>query len=221
MLFALRQPATLLGLALGYVAGLVALTAVVRRFERAARGPGAWWQPQTWLDPYAAVGALLAGTGWAPRPSVRRGFGSSENRRLWIVAGLSVLVPGVLAAAGIAGYLASEGRGLLPFFGTTSVLHGSQVVAGSTVQRIALGFGTENLAMALLSVVPIPPLATGVAVWSTLPRNAGSRRFAYHLLEEQWGIVVLLVLLIVPLAGEQPALLQLVASVADRIVHAL
>ncbi|HEX3706244.1 MAG TPA: hypothetical protein VHV76_06395 [Mycobacteriales bacterium] len=221
MLFALRQPATLLGLVLGYAVGMVALSAAVRRFERAARGPAPWWHSQTWLDPYGAVGALLAGTGWAPRPEIRRGFGSSERRRLWTVAALSVLVPGLLAVVGIGSYIAWAGHELLPFFGTTSVLHGSQVITTSTGQRVALGFGTENLAMALLSIVPIPPLATGVAAWSTFPRSPGTRRFAAHLLEEQWGIAVLLVLLIVPLAGEQPALLSLVGSVADRIVHAL
>lgn len=196
------------------------LTAVVRRFERAPRGAAPWWHLHGWLDPYAAVGAALAGTGWAPRPEVRRGFGSSERRRLWIVAGVSVLVPGALAAVGLAGYCAAASRGLLPFFSTTDVLHGSQFIAGSTLQRIALGFGAENLAMALLSLVPIPPLATGVAAWSTFPRTSGSRRLAYHLLEEQWGIAVVLVLLILPLAGEQPALLALVGTVADAIVHA-
>jgi hypothetical protein len=221
MLFALRQPATLLGLVLGYVVGMSALTVVVRRFERVARGGAPWWHSNSWLDPYAAVGAALAGTGWAPRPEVRRGFGSSERRRMWIVAALSILVPGLFAVAGFAGYLALEGRGFLPFFTTTSVLHGSQFIAGPTLQRIVLGFGTENLAMALLSIVPIPPLATGVAAWSTFPRTAGSRRFAYHLLEEQWGIAVVLLLLIVPLAGEQPALLALVNAVGDKIVHAL
>jgi hypothetical protein len=58
-------------------------------------------------------------------------------------------------------------------------------------------------------------------LWSTLPRSPGARRMAYRVLEEQWGIVVLLVLLLLPLAGEQPALLQIVGGIADRIVHAL
>lgn len=173
-----------------------------------------------WADPYGAVGAALAGTGWAPRPEVRRSFGSSEQRRLWIVAALSVAVPGLLAAAGIAGYAASAGRGLLAFFTTIPILHGSQGLAGSTLQRVAIGFGTENLAMAVLSLVPVPPLATGVAVWSTFPRSPGARRFAAHLLEEQWGIAAVLVLLIVPLAGENPALLALVGSIGDAIVRA-
>jgi hypothetical protein len=220
VLFALRQPATFLGLLLGYAAGMVALSAVLRRFERGVRHPRPWWHPHSWADPYGAVGAALAGAGWARRPEVRRGFGSSAHRRLWLVAGLSVLVPGVLAAAGIAGYAASAGRGLLAFFATIPVLHGTQFLAQSTGDRIVLGFGTANLAIAVLSVIPIPPLPTGVAVWSTFPRTPGARRLAAYLLEDNWGIAVVLILLILPLAGEQPALLQLVAKIGDSIVHA-
>jgi hypothetical protein len=226
VLFALRQPATLLGVVLGYVASMIAIAAVVRRFERAGTGrqvtgKPAVWRYQSWLDPYAAVAALLAGIGWAPRPEVHRGFGSSERRRLWTVALICVVVPGLLAAAGLAGYIEAAGRGLLPFVATTDVLHGSQGVAQSTAERVALGFGIESLSIALLSIVPLPPLATGVAVWSTLPRTPGARRLAYRLLDEHWGIGALLVLMIIPLAGEQPALLAVVGSISDSIVHAL
>jgi hypothetical protein len=224
VLFALRQPATLLGLVLGYAVGLIALTAVVRRFERATqrglRGARPFWHPHTWADPYAGVAAALAGVGWAPRAEIRRGFGSSERRRLWTVAVLSVLVPGLLAAAGFAAYAASTSSDLLAYFSTIPVLHGTQFLADTTLRRVELGFGTENLALAALSVIPIPPLATGVALWSTAPRSPGTRRLAAHLLEEQWGIGAVLVLLVVPLAGEQPALLQLVASIGDAIIRA-
>ena len=222
MLYALRQPATFLGLLLGYVVAMVALTAVLRRFERGSRGARPWWHPRTWADPYSAVAAALAGTGWAPRPEVRRVFGSSEQRRLWLVALISVVVPGVLAAAAIGGYVASVGTADgLPFFSTTAVLHGNDLyLTESTLDRILLGFGAQNLAVAVLSLIPIPPLATGVAAWSTLPRTPGSRRFAARLLEENWGIFAVLLLLVVPLAGEYPLLLQLIGKIGDSIVRA-
>jgi hypothetical protein len=104
--------------------------------------------------------------------------------------------------------------------GVTTVLHGTFDIS-STTQRIALGFGVENLACGLLALLPLPPLELGVALWSTLPRSAGSRRLAAHLLEEQWSIAIVLVLLIVPLVGEGPLLLALIDSAAGHILRAI
>jgi hypothetical protein len=229
VLFALRQPATLLGLLLGFAASSIAVTAAQRLATGSQRGPGRAIQPRIWLDPYGAVAALLAGVGWAPRPEIRRGFGRPAIRTAWVVALVAVVVPGVLAAAGFAGYLAAGGTrtllGLLGSLGVTSgsvtVLHGSQPIATAADQRIALGFAAECLAMGLLAVVPIPPLPTGVAVWSQFPRTPGSRRLAYRLLEEQWGIAVILVLTLIPLVGEEPALLALIGTVGDDILRAI
>jgi hypothetical protein len=135
----------------------------------------------------------------------------------------------VLAAAGFAAYLAAGGsRSALAFLGSVgfssgsvTVLHGSQGIAETIAQRATLGFAMECLAMSLLSLVPIPPLATGVAVWSQFPRTPGSRRLAYHLLEEQWGIAVILVFTLIPLVGQEPALLALIGTVSDDILRAL
>jgi hypothetical protein len=103
-------------------------------------------------------------------------------------------------------------------------LHGTayvQFLATDFAQKVALGFGIENLACGLLALVPIPPLELGVALWSTLPKSASARQMAYRVLDEQWGVLIVLVLLIVPLAGEFPLLLQLVGRLSDRIVNAL
>jgi hypothetical protein len=223
MLFALRQPATLLGLVLGFAVGCFLRATLQRAFISGSRSTrrGQWQlakAPQSWLDPFGTVAALLAGVGWSPRPVLSR----VKPRQLWSMVAIAVVVHGLLAGVGIAGYLAAGGVKIaFPFVSTINVLHGSQFVATSFGQRVALGFGIENLGCGLLALIPIPPLELGVALWSTLPRSPGARRMAYRVLEEQWGIVVLLVLLLVPLAGEQPALLQIVGSVADRIVHAL
>jgi len=182
-----------------------------------------------WLDPYGAVAALLAGVGWGARPQIQRRFGRDPRRTAWLLALVAVVVPAALAAVGFAGYLAAGGSrtllsllGSAPFAsGSVTVLHGSQGIATSFAQRVALGFALECLAMSLLSVVPIPPLATGVAVWSQFPRTPGSRRLAYHLLEEQWGIAVILVLTLIPLVGQEPALLALVGTISDDILRAL
>ncbi len=223
MLFALRQPAVLLGLALGFALGCFLRSTAQRAFVGGSRSTRRGRlqlakAPQSWLDPFGTVAALLAGIGWSPRPVLSRG----KPRQLWAMVAIAVVVHGLLAAAGFAGYLGAGGvRQVFPFISTIGVLHGSQIVTNNFIQRVSLGFAIENLGCGLLALVPIPPLELGVALWSTLPRSPGVRRLAYRVLEEQWGIVVLLVLLLVPLAGEQPTLLQIVGSVADRIIHAL
>jgi hypothetical protein len=221
VLFALRQPEVLLGLVLGFAAGMIALSGATRLLDRTSRYPTPFWHPKAWLDPYGAVAALLAGTGWAPRPEVRRGFGKSQHRQLWVVAAVSCVVPAILAAAGLALYVGLTSRAVLPFVDSYPVLHGFTGLGATLGQKVALGFAIENLTVAILSLVPIPPLPTGVAVWTVLPRTAGSRQLAYRMLEEHWGIVALLVLFLVPLAGDGPLLLVLVTTIADGIIHAL
>jgi hypothetical protein len=158
--------------------------------------------------------------GWAPRQELDR---RRPNLPLLLTV-VCVAVEAVLAAVGFAAYLGASGatQGLgLTFASTVDVIHGNQLIAGSFLQRFALGFGVESLACGLLCLVPIPPLPLGVWLWSVLPRADGARRIAYRLLEEQWGILVLLVLLLIPLAGQQPLLLALVGAVANPILGAL
>jgi hypothetical protein len=218
MLFALRQPATLLGLVLGFAAGCFLRVMLQQLFIGGRRAARSHTAPRWWIDPFGLVAALLAGIGWSPRPELTR----NKPRQVWTMVVVAVVVHGALAALGLAAYIAAGGVKLaLPFVSTISVLHGTQFIATSFTQRVAMGFGIENLGCGLLALVPIPPLELGVALWSTLPKSAGSRRLAYRALEEQWGIVIVLVLLVIPLAAEQPALLQLVGSLSDRIVNAL
>jgi hypothetical protein len=224
MLFALRQPTTLLGLLLGFAVGCY-LRATAQRLvngglrsasKGALRGANA---PRSWLDPYGVVAALLTGVGWSPRPVLAH---RGAKRNVWLVTAIAVVVHGVLAAVGIAAYDALGGHEFfLPLTGIVSVLHGTQGAAASAGQRVALGFGMENLACGLLALWPLPPLELGVALWSTFPRTPGARRLAYHLLDEQWAIAVVLALLLIPLAGEQPLLLQLIDTLGTDILRAI
>jgi hypothetical protein len=218
MLFALRQPATLLGLLLGFAVGCLLRVTLQRAFIGGLRSARrAVENPHQWLDPYGCVAAALAGVGWSPRPTLSR----FKSRQVWTVVLAAVVAHALLAAAGLAAYVGLGGsRVAFPFISTVAILHGSQHAVGFG-QQVALGFGIENLACGVLVLLPIPPLELGVALWSTLPKSAGARRMAYRFLEEQWGIAVVLVLLVLPLAGQQPLLLQLVGSLGDRILGAL
>ncbi|HTR68660.1 MAG TPA: hypothetical protein VMH41_00345 [Mycobacteriales bacterium] len=215
----------MLGLVLGFAAGCwLRATAqnLVKPRLRSVGGRGRFdhaLAPASWLDPFGSVAAVLAGVGWSPRPEIT---GRDRTRSLWLVVVIAVLAHAVLTAVGLTAYVGLGGsRALLQYVPTLGVLHGSQVVVTSNAQRIALGFGVINLACGLLVLLPLPPLELGVALWSILPRSAGARRLAYRLLEEQWSIVAVLVLLLLPLAGEQPALLQLVGGLGDRILSAI
>ena len=225
MIFALRHPAVLLGLLIGFMVG-VSLRAAVQRglatgfsFRRRGRlrpvrvggqsgfpRPTAGWA--SYLDPYGTVAAVLAGVGWGPRPSARlRGRGSDIAMLL-----AALVVHGVLAVAGFAAFNAAGGDFHVfasPFTDATIVLHGSDAPR-TTNQSVTVGFAMINLACGLLALLPIPPLELGVILWSRLPRSPGARRFAYHLLEEQWGVAVVLLFLLLPLAGQQPLLLELI-----------
>jgi hypothetical protein len=218
MLFALGQPAVLLGLLLGFAVGMFAQVWTQRLVvggRRALRGVTGW---QSWLDPFAAVAALLGGMGWAPRQELDRRRPSLPV----LVLVVSVVTEVVLAVIGGAAYKAAGGtRVSLQFISTVDVIHGHQLIVTSFTQRVALGFGVESLACGVLCLVPIPPLPLGVWLWSVLPRSAGARRAAYHVLEEQWGVAVLLILMLIPLGGQQPALLELVGAAVDPILHSL
>jgi hypothetical protein len=231
VIFALRQPAVLLGLVIGFVVGIAAVTSAQRslagRRWRGRRNPlgSSARRPRrpasTLIDPYGVACAVVSGIGWGPRPPAPTGLRKPGPGPLII----ALVVHGLLAAAGIAAYLAAGGHKELLTVPTDVlflVVHGSPIVSSETVgAQILLGFGVVNLGCGLLRLVPIPPLEMGVLVWSRLPRSAGSRRLAYHLLEEPWGTAVLIVLLLIPLAGEQPLLLKVLSELGDPIVHAL
>ena len=228
MLFALRQPAILLGMLLGFTLG-VAVRADLqhraasgagfarRRLRRVGttgpRGQVNWGR---YLDPYGAVAAVISGVGWGARVPPR----ATRGARALVPLAIALGVHAVLALAGFAAYRSLGGPSGLggPGVAVSDILHGS-VRAGGTGVEAALGFATVNLGCGLLALTPIPPLELGVLLWSWLPRSPGARRFAYHLLEEAWGVVVVLVGLLLPLAGQAPALLALIDIIAKPILQ--
>jgi hypothetical protein len=131
----------------------------------------------------------------------------------------ALAVHAVFAALGFAAYRALNGPPVLGHgVDITAVLHGTYAL-GSVGAQVAVGFAVENLACGLLALLPIPPLELGVLLWSRLPRSPGARRFAYHLLEEAWGVAVVLVGLLLPLAGQQPLFLALLNNLGDPVLR--
>jgi len=227
VIYALRQPTILLGLLVGFLVGIPLRAALQRALSRPgglrrrgrlsavgrSRTPLGW---PGYLDPYGSVAALISGVGWGPRVEARR---TPATDTLMLVAALAVHA--ALAAVGLALYTAAGGT--LPGLhglDVSSVLHGS-VDAGSAARNFTIGFAMVNLGCAVLALVPIPPLELGVILWSRLPRSPGARRMAYHVLEEQWGVAIVLLLLLLPLAGQPPALLAVIDALGGAVLNAL
>jgi hypothetical protein len=218
MIFALRQPKVLLGLLVGFLVGITVKAVVQRRLAGGRRRPGWARQPFDWrttLDPYGAVAAFLGGVGWGARVHPAR-----QSREPWLLlAGLAVHA--VLAVAGFALFVSTgPGVAALGNVSVSYILYGSGP-AGTFTQAFGLGVGMINLACGLLMLLPLPPLELGNILWHRLPRTPGSRRLAYRLLEEQWGVGVVLLLLLLPIAGQQPVLVALVDTVGNDILRAL
>ncbi|MDT7571180.1 MAG: hypothetical protein QOE05_1354, partial [Actinomycetota bacterium] len=78
-------------------------------------------------------------------------------------------------------------------------------------------FGLMNLYVGVLSLVPLPPLDGGRLLFGLAPRTVGWQKAEYHLVEQNIGLVAVLVLLLLPLGGPQ----ALLPSVLDHVVSPL
>jgi hypothetical protein len=239
MLYALRHPLLLLFLVVAFLIGLLARALVQRLFAGARRRP-AWardlprsgsttslrWQ----LDPYGTVAALLGGAGWGRPAEIPTSRGRVGARQILLLLsgpviqaalgigcliGCRVLRSGdssTLARPDVVGLL----RGDRPFEVVGNVLHNLPVA-----QLALLMGGAELLAMAILGILPIPPLDGGRLLFALAPKTGGWQRAGYRLEEENWGVGIVVLLTIIPLVAAGPLLLVLVGAIADPIVRAV
>jgi Zn-dependent protease len=166
--------------------------------------------PRRHVDPFGAVAGLIAGMGWSkplePPPRQRRGqllavtlSGPAVN--LLLALGALVLFRGLIGAAPASSTLLQEG------------------IEGDFAPRAALLFGLMNLYVGLLSLVPLPPLDGGRLLFGLGPRSVGWQKAEYHLVEQNIGIVAVLVLLLLPLGGPQALLPLILDEIAEPIVR--
>lgn len=222
MLYALRHPVALLALLAGFLVGVVAhgvaQAFVAGRLGEPFLGGGRRRiDPRRHLDPFGAIAAALAGPGWGVTPDLDRlRMRSSRRYAAAVLAGPAANL--LLGALGVAGYLLLGGSGfLLDGSAVANGVRGS-VLAESALQTALLLFGLENLAMGLLSLIPLPPLDGGRVLFALGPRSPGWQRAEYVLREQNWGIVAVLVLLILPLAGALPPLLFVVDQLGSVLL---
>ena len=217
MLRALGDPRSFVLLVASWVVAITAhgwVQAVVadRAGERGPRQDGRLsLDPRRHLDPFGAIAALIAGVGWAKPVDL-----PPRRRRSALVA-VALAGPAVNLLLGIAGLVACsvQVEGSVPA-GASILQYGVDAELGA---QAALLFGLTNLYVAVLSLVPLPPLDGGRLLFGVGPRTAGWQKAEYHLVEQNIGIVAVLVLLLIPLGGGQALLPELLETVVTPIAR--
>jgi Zn-dependent protease len=207
VLRALGHPLSFLVLLVSYVVavtlhGWVACLAADRAGDRRPRMEGRLRpDPRRHVDPFGAVAGLIAGFGWArpldPMPGRRRRGGLLASS----LAGPAVNV--VLGMAAMVAFGAMTGAHL---GSASSILLQDGIPGLAAADTVVLLFGVMNLYIGVLSLVPLPPLDGGRLLFGLAPRTVGWQKAEYHLVEQNIGLVVVLVLLILPLGGQQALL---------------
>jgi hypothetical protein len=218
MLRALGSPSSFLGLLVGFLAAVVvqayaqAGTARLLGDRAAVRRLG---DLRRVIDPFGAVAAVLAGPGWGVTPEIP--LRSRGRLAVALLAGpLAVAVVGVAA---LLGYVGVGGfRPVLANLGITDVLSGVPLPAA---QAFLLSLGLEMLSMAVLALVPLPPLPGWRLLELASTGSLGWQRARHYLVDNNLGVLALLVLLIFPLGGSHPPLLLILDTVVGSLLSAI
>lgn len=217
MLYALGDPVSFLLLVLALVlsvvlAGWVSCLAVSRLPGTSLGREGRLRpDPRRHLDPFGSVGAAVSGIGWArpvELPHGRRGAGAA----LAVLAGPLVVLGlglGLLVAFGAA-------HGPVPSGGTGALQQG---VGGDLGPRALYLGGLVATYVGALSLVPLPPLPGGTAMFAVAPPTLGWQKAHHQLVERGIGTAVLLALLIIPLGGPTALLPTVLGSVVAPLVR--
>lgn len=211
MLRALGHPVSFLGLVVGFLVGIAVLfyaQAWMARLLGDRVPTRAGHDLRRALDPFGAVAAAISVPGWGN--AVDTSLRSTARRAVVLLAG--PVAAAAVGLAALAGYLAVGGPSLSA--GPGDLESG---VSGPPAQAFLLCAGVEAIGIAVLSLVPLPPLTGWRLLQLASSNTLGWQRARYWLEERNIGVVLLLVLLILPLGQRGPLLVELV----DTICRAL
>jgi Zn-dependent protease len=224
VLFMLRRPVELLGVALALLVGVVAHCVAQAAAARALgdRLPLATHRlsldPKRHFEPFGIIVMLLSGVGWNnPVPLQEPRFRGGRGRYLLaVLAGpvtnllLAVLALVALRAIGGKGVLDVDPRADI------SILPFADVLLGK--------FAVVNAALGVLTLLPVPPLDGARILWLYAPATAGWRNARYQLEERNIGIGLCVVLML-PLFRGIGLMMALVLAVSEAflapVAHAL
>lgn len=192
MLYALGDPVSfLLLLAATVVAltlhGWVSALVTARTGDRSLGPEGRLRpDPRRQIDPFGAIAALVGGAGWSAR--VR----TPDRRRRGALLASCLAGAVVLLVVGAAALLAFSLLGRVAVGGGSAQLLRSGVSGLPLGQRALLLGGLVHLCDAVLSLVPLLPLAGGRLLFALAPRTRGWQQAEYQLGERNIGVAILL-----------------------------
>lgn len=219
MLFHLAEPAALVGLLLAFLIGIYARDSAQVLAARLVRdrGPmaaGRLTAPlKERLSPFSAVSFLITGAGWAEPIRMNDVW---RKRRFHVAAAL---------LAGPLAYLLLAFLSLLALTATSERLF---LRDGDRVVELGLdfGFGGEVLVymavtfatLFVVSLIPLPPTDGGRVLFLLAPQTQGWRNANTKLSEGNWGIGILLALLLLPVLIGFPSVVgQLVPPLLEAL----
>ena len=214
MLWALGQPAALVGLVVGFAVALAVRAAAQHLALRRVLGRSRLLDVRRDFDIFGAVAAVIGGTGWGRKsPDV----GASPPPLAVLLAGPAAVL--IASQVAFAGYRVAGGDPLpLRVYAAADVLRG---VPGSPLPQALLSFAVGLLAFGFLALLPLPPLDGWVLLRRSVRRpGSGFQRARYWLEEQNIGVVILLVGLILPLVGGLPLLLLILNVVTLPVLRA-
>jgi Zn-dependent protease len=176
------------------------------------------------VDPFAAVAAILgpASAGWTPPVEWNSHRGSKRPLVILLLAGpLGNLLAGAGCLIGLRAWVGPTGtKGVLDVYGRVFLgdfVDFADAVGGTFLQRGLLLVGLIQLIVAVVSLIPLPPLEGGRLLFLFTPKTAGWQKAEYQLAERNIGLILVLVGLIRISSGIVPPF----AYLADVVAHGL
>jgi hypothetical protein len=198
VLFVLDQPATLLGLALGFVVGVYLGTAAQSLVARALGDPmpirsgGLKATPRLRVSAFSAIAVALAGWGWAEQVPMNDRW---RARRFHVVAAVLVrpLVYALLCLATLAGVR------VLDVLVGLRLDRGPQIeTSGGFVQDLVFAVAVSFAALCVTALIPVPPTDLGRVVFTLGGQSLGWQKARYQLEERNFGVGIVLALILLP-----------------------
>jgi Zn-dependent protease len=206
VLFAIAQPAALLGLLIAFLLALTLRVAAMRLTARALglqprpEGAGSLMlNPREDIDPFGAVAAAVAGTGWGRAIDIdAMPRWASRGRRAAVVAA-GPLVPLLAGLLVLTAYrFAYPDAPLLG--GISAALRGGW--APSVPAQFLLSVAAGLIGFGLLNLVPLPPLDGFSLLWVSMKHiGAAGERARGWLVDNNIGVVILLIMVFFPLTS--------------------
>jgi hypothetical protein len=204
VLFAITQPAALVGLLIAFLLGLtlrvVAMRLMARALGLADRRDPVLPNPREDIDPFGAVAAAVAGTGWGrPVDTDAMPRLASRGRRAAVVAA-GPLTPLLVGVLGLLAYRLSFPEATVELLANDagSVLRGAN--ATSFLGQFALSVAVGLICFGALALIPLPPLDGFALLWLSMRHIGASGERARHwLVDNNIGVVILLLMVFFPL----------------------